>query len=225
MLTGLALAGLSPLSRPRVPWGSKLSAPTCGHQVASLPEGHDGGRLRRLHACAAPQLRSPGSAAAITGLRATSGASIRSLLVANRSETATRMMRAAAELVRALTQHTGLPVHFHTHDTGGAGAGAVLAANGAGVNAVDAALDSMSGLPSQAPLTNMGFQPRPCRLHEFCSAFCVVLRRTIAVVRRGKPEFQLWGADGTMTHRGYSPHPARTTCTGGGAGAGTELVC
>jgi len=116
-------------------------------------------------------------------------------------------MRATAELVRALTQHTGLPVHFHTHDTSGAGAGSVLAAIGAGADAVDAALDSISGLPSQpsrppsqAPLTSMGFQPRPCRLDELCKAFCVVLRKTISVVRRGKQEFPLWGADGTMSH-------------------------
>ncbi len=57
--------------------------------------------------------------------------------------------RAAFELVRALKQETGLPVHFHTHDTSGIGAASVLAAVQAGADAVDAAMDSMSGLTSQ----------------------------------------------------------------------------
>ena len=60
--------------------------------------------------------------------------------------------RAVRELVRALREDTGLPVHFHTHDTSGAAAASVLAAIDAGVDAVDAALDSMSGLTSQPNL-------------------------------------------------------------------------
>ncbi len=60
--------------------------------------------------------------------------------------------RAARELVRVLKQETGLPIHFHTHDTSGIGAAAVLAAIDAGVDAVDGALDSMSGLTSQPNL-------------------------------------------------------------------------
>ena len=60
--------------------------------------------------------------------------------------------RAAAELVRVLKQETGLPIHFHTHDTSGIAAASVLAAIEAGVDAVDGALDSMSGLTSQPNL-------------------------------------------------------------------------
>jgi pyruvate carboxylase len=60
--------------------------------------------------------------------------------------------RAARELVRALREETGLPVHFHTHDTSGAGAASVLAAIEAGAAAVDGALDAMSGLTSQPNL-------------------------------------------------------------------------
>jgi pyruvate carboxylase len=60
--------------------------------------------------------------------------------------------RAAAELVRVLKAETGLPVHFHTHDTSGISAASVLAAIDAGADAVDAALDSMSGLTSQPNL-------------------------------------------------------------------------
>jgi pyruvate carboxylase len=59
---------------------------------------------------------------------------------------------AARRLVSALRQETGLPIHFHTHDTSGMAAASVLAAVDAGVDAVDAAMDSMSGLTSQPNL-------------------------------------------------------------------------
>ncbi len=55
-------------------------------------------------------------------------------------------------LVRALKQEIGLPVHFHTHDTSGIGAASVFAAVAAGADAVDAAMDAMSGLTSQPNL-------------------------------------------------------------------------
>jgi len=60
--------------------------------------------------------------------------------------------RAARELVTALKQEVGLPIHFHTHDTSGASVASVLAAIEAGVDAVDGALDAMSGLTSQPNL-------------------------------------------------------------------------
>jgi len=60
--------------------------------------------------------------------------------------------RAARELVTALKQEIGLPIHFHTHDTSGASVASVLAAIEAGVDAVDGALDAMSGLTSQPNL-------------------------------------------------------------------------
>jgi pyruvate carboxylase len=60
--------------------------------------------------------------------------------------------RAARELVRVLKQEVGLPLHFHTHDTSGIASASVLAAIDAGVDAVDGALDSMSGLTSQPNL-------------------------------------------------------------------------
>ena len=59
---------------------------------------------------------------------------------------------AARMLVTALREETGLPVHFHTHDTSGAAAASVLAASAAGVDAVDLAMDPMSGLTSQPNL-------------------------------------------------------------------------
>ena len=61
--------------------------------------------------------------------------------------------RAARELVAALKSETGLPVHFHTHDTSGIAAASVLAAIDGGADAIDAALDSMSGLTSQPNLS------------------------------------------------------------------------
>jgi len=60
--------------------------------------------------------------------------------------------RAATALVKALREETGLPVHFHTHDTSGISAASVLAAIEAGVDAVDGAMDAMSGLTSQPNL-------------------------------------------------------------------------
>nr|WP_150696861.1 pyruvate carboxylase [Pandoraea terrae] len=61
--------------------------------------------------------------------------------------------RAVAALVAALKSETGLPVHFHTHDTSGIAAASVLAAVDAGCDAVDGALDAMSGLTSQPNLS------------------------------------------------------------------------
>ncbi len=56
---------------------------------------------------------------------------------------------AARILVQALKEETGLPVHFHTHDTSGIAGASVLAAAEAGVDAADAAMDALSGLTSQ----------------------------------------------------------------------------
>ena len=56
---------------------------------------------------------------------------------------------AAKILIRTLKQEVGLPIHFHTHDTSGIAAATVLAAVEAGADAVDAAMDALSGLTSQ----------------------------------------------------------------------------
>jgi pyruvate carboxylase len=63
--------------------------------------------------------------------------------------------QAAAALVKALKEETGLPVHFHTHDTSGISAASALAAIEAGCDAVDGALDAMSGLTSQPNLSSL----------------------------------------------------------------------
>ena len=59
---------------------------------------------------------------------------------------------AAKLLFSTLKRELSIPIHFHTHDTSGISAATVLAAAEAGVDAVDAAMDSMSGLTSQPPL-------------------------------------------------------------------------
>jgi pyruvate carboxylase len=56
---------------------------------------------------------------------------------------------AARVLFKALREATSLPIHFHTHDTSGIAAATVLAAVDAGVDAVDAAMDALSGNTSQ----------------------------------------------------------------------------
>lgn len=52
-------------------------------------------------------------------------------------------------LIKALKEATDLPIHFHTHDTSGMAGASLLAAVDAGVDAVDAAMDAMSGTTSQ----------------------------------------------------------------------------
>ena len=62
---------------------------------------------------------------------------------------------AAAKLVKALRDETGLPIHFHTHDTSGINAASILKAADAGVDAADAAVSSMSGTTSQPNLNSI----------------------------------------------------------------------
>ncbi|WP_227272094.1 pyruvate carboxylase [Roseobacter weihaiensis] len=59
---------------------------------------------------------------------------------------------AARQLVKALKSEVGLPIHFHTHDTAGVACATILAASEAGVDAVDCAMDALSGNTSQATL-------------------------------------------------------------------------
>ncbi len=62
---------------------------------------------------------------------------------------------AAQKLVRTLKGEVGLPIHFHTHDSAGAQAAAVLNAAEAGVDIVDLAIASMSGSTSQPNLNSI----------------------------------------------------------------------
>ncbi len=62
---------------------------------------------------------------------------------------------AARVLVSALKSEIGLPIHVHTHDTSGIGGATLLAAVAAGADAIDAAMDSLSGLTSQPCLGSL----------------------------------------------------------------------
>ncbi|MBB4078304.1 pyruvate carboxylase [Lewinella aquimaris] len=56
---------------------------------------------------------------------------------------------AARELITALREEVSLPIHLHTHDTSGIQSATYLEAINAGVDVVDVALNSLSGLTSQ----------------------------------------------------------------------------
>uniref|UniRef100_A0A1I7YSD5 Pyruvate carboxylase, mitochondrial n=1 Tax=Steinernema glaseri TaxID=37863 RepID=A0A1I7YSD5_9BILA len=61
--------------------------------------------------------------------------------------------QAARILVGAIRQkYPELPIHVHTHDTAGTGVATMLECAKAGADAVDAAVDSMSGMTSQPSL-------------------------------------------------------------------------
>mgnify|MGYP006393942065 CR=1 FL=1 len=59
---------------------------------------------------------------------------------------------AARVLITALKEEVGLPIHFHTHDTAGIACGTILACAESGVDAVDCAMDALSGNTSQATI-------------------------------------------------------------------------
>jgi pyruvate carboxylase len=85
--------------------------------------------------------------------------------------------QAAFTLVKALKDETGLPVHFHTHDTSGIAAATVFAAVAAGADAIDAAMDSMSGLTSQP---NLGSIASALRFGERDPGLAPAAMRTIS---------------------------------------------
>ena len=62
---------------------------------------------------------------------------------------------AAYQLVKALKEEIGLPIHFHTHDTSGINSGSVLEASDANVDIVDLAIAAMSGSTSQPNLNSI----------------------------------------------------------------------
>src|SRR5256884_8865292 len=62
---------------------------------------------------------------------------------------------AAFELVKALRQEVGVPIHFHTHDTSGINAASVLKAADAGADVADAAVAAVSGGTSQPNLNSI----------------------------------------------------------------------
>jgi pyruvate carboxylase len=71
---------------------------------------------------------------------------------------------AARQLVRALKQEVGLPIHFHTHDSAGGQLATLLLAAEEKVDIVDAAMAPLSGMTSQPNLNtlveHLRFTPR-----------------------------------------------------------------
>ena len=63
--------------------------------------------------------------------------------------------QAAYNLIHALKQEIGIPIHFHTHDTSGLNAASVIAASRAGADIADLAIASMSGSTSQPNLNSV----------------------------------------------------------------------
>lgn len=62
---------------------------------------------------------------------------------------------AAKELIKALKATVDLPIHLHTHDTSGIQSATYLQAIESGVDVIDVALSSMSGLTSQPSFNSM----------------------------------------------------------------------
>ena len=62
---------------------------------------------------------------------------------------------AASLLVKTLREEVGLPIHFHTHDTAGIQASAILNASDAGLDIADMAMAPMSGGTSQPNLNTI----------------------------------------------------------------------
>ncbi|TBL78577.1 pyruvate carboxylase [Paenibacillus thalictri] len=75
---------------------------------------------------------------------------------------------AAYKLISVLKQEIGIPIHLHTHDTSGNQMSTLVKAYEAGVDIVDAAISSMSGLTSQPSLNGLAAslqgQPRETQL-------------------------------------------------------------
>jgi len=71
---------------------------------------------------------------------------------------------AAERLIKALREAVGVPIHFHTHDIGGAQAASIFQGAAVGLDVADGAVASMSGLTSQPSLNaiveSLRFTPR-----------------------------------------------------------------
>ena len=76
---------------------------------------------------------------------------------------------AAAKLVEALRNEVALPIHFHTHDIGGAQSASILEGAAKGLDIADGAIASMSGLTSQPTLNGiveaLKFTPRESEIN------------------------------------------------------------
>jgi pyruvate carboxylase len=65
--------------------------------------------------------------------------------------------RAATMLVKALKEAVDVPLHLHMHDTSGNSIASYFAAIDAGIDVIDGAVGSMSGMTSQPSLSSLAF--------------------------------------------------------------------
>jgi pyruvate carboxylase len=102
---------------------------------------------------------------------------------------------AAARLVSALRKEFDLPVHIHTHDTAGGQLASYLAGVGAGADAVDGAVASLSGTTSQPSLsaivaaTDHSDRPTGLNLQAVCDLepYWELVRKVYAPFEAGLP--------------------------------------
>ena len=90
---------------------------------------------------------------------------------------------AARQLVGALKQEVGLPIHFHTHDSSGLNAATLLEASEAQVDIVDAAVAAVSGGTSQPNLNSLvaslDHTPRAANLDQQTLSDCSLYWETV----------------------------------------------
>jgi pyruvate carboxylase len=93
---------------------------------------------------------------------------------------------AAERLVRTLREEVGIPIHFHTHDTAGVQAAAILKAADVGLDIADAAMAPMSGGTSQP---NLNTVVEALRFSDRDSGLPATHLDTLAEYWRGVREF------------------------------------
>jgi pyruvate carboxylase len=93
---------------------------------------------------------------------------------------------AAELLVKTLKQEVGIPIHFHTHDTAGIQAGAIMMAAQAGVDIADAAMGPLSGGTSQP---NMNTLVEALRFSDRATGLQAEALDAIAIYWRAVREF------------------------------------
>ena len=119
------------------------------------------------------------------------------------------------ELVKALKDETGLPVHFHTHDTSGIAAASVLAAIAAGADAVDGGdrCHERPDLAAEPGLDRRGAALRPrdpgIDTEQPAQPVAATGSRCAAATRRSRAT--------------SAPAPPRSTCTA--CPAGSTPIC
>ena len=94
--------------------------------------------------------------------------------------------QAARQLIKALKEEIGIPIHFHTHDTAGIQAGAILEGAEVNLDIADAAMAPMSGGTSQP---NLNTVVESLRFTDRASSLCTDQLDQLADYWRAVREF------------------------------------